>query len=424
MAISKNFTIALLFLMLLPWNTSLADAVPSVKETDEEVSAAGVDIAFRRFAAQGSYLMVWLAPEYGFHDSHRMMARAFSEKGIEIWQANIVDALFLPQGTQSMRQLDGTHIADLIEAAHARSGKKIILVGDSYAAPAALIGAHRWQERKLKQDYLLGAILFSPYSLAAIPPLGQAPKFLPVIYATNIPIIIIQAKNSGVYGQFPLLLETLRRHDSPVYVGMVPDIMSLFYIQPPTPAMQKPIKPLASRINGLIKLLSYHKVPPHAPALTEQNAASNGIDIALKAFAGNFAPPPLNLPDIHGQRVERKDYAGKITLVNFWATWCPPCVEEIPMMNRLMRKMQKRPFELISINYAEDKQAIFDFMKKVNIEFPVLLDHNGDFARRWNVISYPSTFVIAPDGRVAFGVNAAIDWDSPDVLEKIQALYK
>lgn len=95
-------------------------------------------------------------------------------------------------------------------------------------------------------------------------------------------------------------------------------------------------------------------------------------------------------------------------MVNFWATWCPPCVEEIPSLNRFKNKMSDLPVELISINYAENSQTVIDFMDKVNVEFPVLHDKNRDFAKQWNVITYPSTFVMDKHGQIKYGVNAAI----------------
>lgn len=70
--------------------------------------------------------------------------------------------------------------------------------------------------------------------------------------------------------------------------------------------------------------------------------------------------------------------------------------------------MSDLPVELISINYAENSQTVIDFMDKVNVEFPVLHDKNGDFAKQWNVITYPSTFVMDKHGQIKYGVNAAI----------------
>jgi len=84
--------------------------------------------------------------------------------------------------------------------------------------------------------------------------------------------------------------------------------------------------------------------------------------------------------------------------------------------------MQGSAFELISINYAEDQKTILDFMDKVKVEFPVLLDQEGAFANKWNIIAYPSTFVIGKDGKIKYGVNAAIEWDSPEVIAEINAL--
>jgi len=81
-----------------------------------------------------------------------------------------------------------------------------------------------------------------------------------------------------------------------------------------------------------------------------------------------------------------------------------------------------RPFELISINFAEKRDTVAAFMQRVKVDFPVLLDVDGRHAEAWNIISYPSTFVIDPQGRIRYGVNAAIDWDDPDILPKLEAL--
>ena len=84
--------------------------------------------------------------------------------------------------------------------------------------------------------------------------------------------------------------------------------------------------------------------------------------------------------------------------------------------------MQDRPFELISINYAEEPQQIRAFLDMVQVDFPVLLDRDGSYSARWNVLVYPATFVIAADGNIAYGVNGAIEWDSREVTGKLEAL--
>lgn len=404
-------------LVLLANSAGAVDEILFETDDAEEISLA-------RFAADGDYLLLWLAPEYGFRDAHRAFAQALSAQGVEVWQADLAESLFLPPGTASLKQLDGSYVADLIEYAHAQSGKKIALAGDSYAAITALRGARRWQQASPPTRYLVGAVLFTPYSFASIPPLGAAPEYLPIVESTNIPLMIYQAKGSATYGQFDSLLQKLRSHGSPVYTRAVADVMSLFYEDPPTGAMTRNARQLAPGIRRVLALLAQHDYPLQAAPLTRAAEPKSGIDIYLREYRGGILAGPIRLDDIGGKRIERSDFSGKVTLVNFWATWCPPCIEEIPSLNRLKTKLAGRPFELISINYKQDRETILDFMQRVRVDFPVLLDADGELATAWRVISYPSTFVIDKGGKIRYGVNATIDWDSPELLERLEALMR
>ena len=84
--------------------------------------------------------------------------------------------------------------------------------------------------------------------------------------------------------------------------------------------------------------------------------------------------------------------------------------------------MRGKPFQLISVNYAESAETIKAFLKQVKVDYPVLLDPNGEIATQWNVIAYPSTFVIGSDGKIHYGVNAAIAWDAPEVIHLLEGL--
>jgi peroxiredoxin len=84
--------------------------------------------------------------------------------------------------------------------------------------------------------------------------------------------------------------------------------------------------------------------------------------------------------------------------------------------------MKDRPFELISINYAEKPEQIREFLNMVKVDFPVLLDEDGSYSAKWNVLVYPATFVIATDGNIVYGVNGAIEWDSEEITGKLEAL--
>ena len=402
-------------------NIFIAQACFAENEITVPVSS-GDEITVEVFPAKGKYLIVWLAPEYGIRGGHRSTARLLAQHNIEIWQANIVESLFLPQGTSSLKKLSGTHVADLIQHAHKTTGKKIVVLGDSYASVSALRGAHKWQKRKQSVPYLIGAILFSPYTFASIPPLGQLPEYLPIVSATNIPMMIYQAKRGGTYSQFNSLLEKLEQHGNPVYTRLLPDIMSLFYEENPTDKMIEQVKPIPINIKKMIPILEKHHVPAKPVALKRNTKIKSGIDIYLKEYKGVISPLVIKLKNTNGKVIEKNNYKGQVTVINFWATWCPPCVQEIPSLNRLKKKMKGLPFELISINYAEEEKVILEFMKKVNVEFPVLLDKDGGFAKKWNVITYPSTFIIDKEGKIKYGVNAAIEWDDPEFIKKIKEL--
>jgi thiol-disulfide isomerase/thioredoxin len=368
------------------------------------------------------YLILWLAPEYGLRPSHRALARQLAKQNIEVWQVDISESLFMPQGLQSLKKLDGTLTAELIESAHKSTGKQIILVGDSYAAINVLRGANQWQQRQQDTAYLIAAILFSPNTYAYIPALGLAPEYMPVVSATNIPIMIYQATKNGNIGQFTKLLEQLQSNNSPVYSQFLPGVMALFYAEEATPAIKKQLDLLPLSIKKLLPLLAKHKRVLTALPIKKIKPNKRGIDSSLKTFLGKTLPLKIDLYDVYDKKIIKNNYQGQITIVNFWATWCPPCVEEIPSLNRLKMKMSDLPFELISINYAEEKETIVAFMKKINVEFPVLLDPNGNFAKQWQVITFPSTFIIGPQGQIRYGVNAAIEWDDPQVIEALKSL--
>lgn len=413
----------LIRLLILPAALALAISAPPA-QAQQSFSLAlsdDTDIDIERFAADGEFLLLWLAPEYGFREAHRELAERLPVEGIEVWQASIAEALFLPDGATTFRQFDGSLVADLIAGSHTESGKRIVLAGDSYASLPVLLGAREWQRRH-DSDYLVGAVLFSPYTYAYIPPLGLDPEYMPIVDATNIPLLVFQAQNSATRYRFEALLERLRRHGSVVYTRMVPDVMSLFFEAEPTAAMRDGAAPIPRNLRQMLPLLARHPVPSEPVPMRAAETAGSGIDIYLKKFGADIRPTALDLVDIDGRRVVKNDYTGKVTMINFWASWCAPCVEEIPSLNRLKQKMAGKPFELISINYAEDRQTVSRFMQLVEVDFPVLLDTDGKYAKSWQVVSYPSTFVIDPRGRIRYGVNAAIDWDDPQLVDKLESL--
>jgi len=114
----------------------------------------------------------------------------------------------------------------------------------------------------------------------------------------------------------------------------------------------------------------------------------------------DFAAPHLTLEDLNGKTVSLNDYAGSVVLVNLWATWCPPCREEMPALQAFYEKRRSQGFVLIGVNQEETPEIVHDFVSAYNLTFPIWLDENYLAQRAFNTFSLPSSFVIDRAGRV------------------------
>ncbi len=142
----------------------------------------------------------------------------------------------------------------------------------------------------------------------------------------------------------------------------------------------------------------------------------------LKPFQGEPVPPPLALPDLNGKPHHLADYRGKVVLVNFWATWCPPCVHEMPSMQRLKEKMAGKPFAILAVDMAESEADVKKFLTKVKVDFTILMDRDGKALQRWKVFAFPTSFLIGPDGKISHALFGALEWDSEEVMRIIEGL--
>ena len=383
----------------------------------------GTEIIAHHYRAKGDTIILWIGSSYSFSDRMYMTAHSLADRGYEVWQVDFAEVLFQPKSSNFMRNFDAQYVADLIALAHQKTNKRVVMISRAYGAIPVVRGATLWQLQHPDKSYLSGAILFSPDFFASIPELGMDPEYLPITSRSTIPLFIYQGGRRGTAWQFPRLLKQLTKTNQHIFFKVMPDVSGVFYRNDNDPASTNMLAQLPDELPGVIKLLHNTTDERLPPKYQQGKTVSNAImDIELKPFKGDRKPVAFTLKDAKGQTVSLGDLKGKVTVVNFWATWCPPCVEEIPSLNRLKQKMQGKPFELISINYAESSSLINDFLKRVNVEFPVLLDRKGTVSSQWNVIAFPSTFVIGPDGLIHYGINAAIAWDDPVVIDKLTSL--
>jgi peroxiredoxin len=142
----------------------------------------------------------------------------------------------------------------------------------------------------------------------------------------------------------------------------------------------------------------------------------------LSPVDGHIMAPDFELLDTEGRKHRLSDYRGKTVIINFWTTWCPPCREEIPSMNRAWQSLRQEDVVILAINMGEDEDTIFVFTADYPADFPLLLDSDGAVIAEWPVKGLPTTYVVAPDGSIAYRAIGGREWDAPEFLDKIRAL--
>ena len=143
----------------------------------------------------------------------------------------------------------------------------------------------------------------------------------------------------------------------------------------------------------------------------------------LKAWAGGAAPP-LELYDLSGKLHRLADYRGHAVLINFWATWCEPCRDEMPSMQRLKARMAGKPFVVLAVNVAESENRIDEFLRKMPLDFTILHDRNSAALKAWRVKGLPASFLLAPDGRVRYSVIGDYDWSGDTAVRTVTELVR
>jgi peroxiredoxin len=110
--------------------------------------------------------------------------------------------------------------------------------------------------------------------------------------------------------------------------------------------------------------------------------------------------PEISLKNLEGQDVRLSDFRGKVILLNFWATWCKPCKEEMPAIQAAYDKLRDKGFVVLAINELEDTERVADYIQTSRHTFPVLLDRKNQVANRYGVVGLPASFLIDPQGIV------------------------
>ena len=152
----------------------------------------------------------------------------------------------------------------------------------------------------------------------------------------------------------------------------------------------------------------------------------SSFNLSGKPLLGKGVPAPdFTLPGLDGQMVSLADYRGKVVLLNIWATWCPPCVEEMPSMEELYQKLKAEDFEILAVSMdISGAQAVRPFMEKHKLNFPALTDTEGAVKSLYQTTGVPESFIIDKDGIIVEKVIGPRDWASPGAIRSFRNLIQ
>ncbi len=167
-----------------------------------------------------------------------------------------------------------------------------------------------------------------------------------------------------------------------------------------------------------------------APSTPEVKAEPAAVDVSaadLATFGFHVFPQPVDLPvftvpALTGTALKTTELSGTITMLNFWATWCPPCKKEMPSIQRLAELMKGTAFRIVAISTGEKRETVESFIKQNKYAFPIYLDENGNLGDSYASQGIPTTYILNKDGKIIAGIVGSRDYDEPALVALLKGL--
>lgn len=401
----------------------LAEPLELVLGTGEtlELERIGPDIP-------GGERILWLSSEFGAQEAEEgPLLAALAAKGFEVWWPDLHRHFFIPSGRDSYESLPLARLDGLIRQSLPRAPGRLWLMASGRAARLALELVRLWQQGP-DHDWqrLGGAIVLYPTLSSGVAQAGQGLNLHPIAWSTNIPVFILQPTDSAQRWYLTQVVEALESAGSRVFMQLLPDVGDGFHLRHDSrhgnePRMRAALPDMLAQAQRLLAGFE----PPRTAAIAgaQANAAPRGrMEAGLVPMAEPRPAPPLKLVDVQGLAHELSRHQGRKVLVNFWASWCPPCVKEIPSLGRLQQAFSPDDFLVLSVDVGEAPERVQAFLQKVPAAFPVLLDPTGESVHPWRVQAFPTSYLIDRQGLIRYGYFGALEWDSPEIIRLIQGL--
>jgi thiol-disulfide isomerase/thioredoxin len=174
-------------------------------------------------------------------------------------------------------------------------------------------------------------------------------------------------------------------------------------------------------ILGLAALLVVAALWSQSTPRGDAGGAADAFDVARVPPA---PAPDFELTGLDGKPVRLGDFRGRVVFLNFWATWCPPCREEMPAMQALAAELEKQGLVVLALNYEESAETAEAYIRETGLTLPVLLDAEGAVARRYRVTGLPASFFVDRRGALVGSVLGIRDWQGAGARRYIEGLLR
>jgi len=419
----RLFTVSIAFSIATFLGCAQAESFNLETESGEEVTVHNYPATF---ADAKKPLLIWFTEGYAERKSFKHLVGRFNDEGYDIWQIDLLESYFIERTPTNIRKLNGNGIAVVLAHAQAQQ-KTFVPISTGRMSLVLLRGLRLWQINEQPQNgygKMQQSVLFFPNLYNAPEKAGDVPQLFPIVAASSLPITIVQPSEGTFKWKLTELVTALENNNSRITLVSVPNVRDWYFLRRSANEIEKQAS--EKLVTDLGRWLSISK--PTNETRFNATAELNSVQVTerKKGLVPIEARPAVDfeLSDTFGESLNFSDKLSKVVLLNFWASWCPPCVKEIPSMNRLAESFDSNQFEIVSVNFKESPQTIRDFLKQVQVDFPVLIDQDGKVSADYEIFSFPSSFLIDTNGQIRYSVNAAIEWDDSEIKQQIQQLIK
>ena len=174
----------------------------------------------------------------------------------------------------------------------------------------------------------------------------------------------------------------------------------------------------------LFVLAAVFMIPRPLEAQVSPEAEKALREARIRVLKDRQDPVNFTLSLLNGGNAALSSYKGKVVILNFWATWCPPCRSEMPSMDILYQRFKNQGLEILAVDIGEDQTTVQEFIRTNRHTFPVLLDKDTKVSSQYGVSAIPTTFILDRQGKIIGTLVGSIPWDNPKVIAAFEALLK